>query len=115
MVAKCTRELLGTFILVLTVGLNGLNKSSAGAYSIAVSLMWLIYSLGIVSGAHFPSDSLVLYICAADWLMCWQGRLINSLVRGPFGIGRNGCPWLPACKWAPLLQLMIRLAVAALT
>jgi len=46
-------EVLGTFILVLTVGLNVLGKSPAGAFSIAASLMCMIYALGDVSGAHF--------------------------------------------------------------
>jgi len=46
-------EFLGTFILVLTVGLNVLGKSQAGAFSIAASLMSMIYALGDVSGAHF--------------------------------------------------------------
>merc|ERR1740138_1199977 len=46
-------EFLGTYMLVLTVGLNVLGKSKAGAYSIAASLMCMIYALGDVSGAHF--------------------------------------------------------------
>jgi len=46
-------EFLGTFILVLTVGLNVLGNSPAGAFSIAASLMCMIYALGDVSGAHF--------------------------------------------------------------
>lgn len=46
-------EFLGTYILVLTVGLNVLGKSSAGAFSIAASLTSMIYALGDVSGAHF--------------------------------------------------------------
>jgi len=46
-------EFLGTFMLVLTVGLNVLGNSPAGAFSIAASLMCMIYALGDVSGAHF--------------------------------------------------------------
>merc|ERR550537_150766 len=46
-------EFLGTYILVLTVGLNVLGKSPAAAFSIAASLMSMIYALGDVSGAHF--------------------------------------------------------------
>jgi len=52
-VTPLVSEFLGTFILVLTVGLNVLGKSAAGAYSIAASLMCMIYALGDVSGAHF--------------------------------------------------------------
>jgi len=46
-------EFLGTFFLVLTVGLNVLGNSPAGAFSIAAALMCMIYALGDVSGAHF--------------------------------------------------------------
>eukprot|EP00933_Yihiella_yeosuensis_P054188 TRINITY_DN52579_c0_g1_i1.p1 TRINITY_DN52579_c0_g1~~TRINITY_DN52579_c0_g1_i1.p1 ORF type:complete len:459 (-),score=86.96 TRINITY_DN52579_c0_g1_i1:68-1444(-) len=46
-------EFLGTFMLVLTVGLNVLGNSPAGAFSIAASLTCMIYALGDVSGAHF--------------------------------------------------------------
>jgi len=54
-------EFLGTFILVLTVGLNVLAKSPAAAFSIAASLMCMIYALGDVSGAHFnPAVTLAI-------------------------------------------------------
>jgi aquaporin Z len=52
-VRQLVSELIGTYLLVLTVGLNVLGKSPAGAFSIAASLMCMIYSLGDVSGAHF--------------------------------------------------------------
>merc|ERR1711865_331995 len=52
-VAKLLREFLGTFMLVLTVGLNVLSGSTAGAFSIASSLMCMIFALGTCSGAHF--------------------------------------------------------------
>jgi len=58
-------EFLGTFMLVLTVGLNVLAKSPAAAYSIAASLMCMIYALGDVSGAHFnPAVSLSIFTAA---------------------------------------------------
>lgn len=52
-ISKLTSEFLGTYILVLTVGLNVLGGSEAGAFSIAASLTSMIYALGDVSGAHF--------------------------------------------------------------
>lgn len=61
--AKMTSEFIGTFILVFTVGLNVLGKSPAGAFSIAASLMCMIYALGDVSGAHFnPAVTLAISI-----------------------------------------------------
>jgi len=60
-VAKLTSEFLGTYMLVLTVGLNVLAKSPAAAFSIAASLMSMIYALGDVSGANFnPAVSLAI-------------------------------------------------------
>eukprot|EP00933_Yihiella_yeosuensis_P033285 TRINITY_DN2701_c0_g1_i1.p1 TRINITY_DN2701_c0_g1~~TRINITY_DN2701_c0_g1_i1.p1 ORF type:complete len:463 (-),score=110.37 TRINITY_DN2701_c0_g1_i1:99-1487(-) len=49
----CVSEFVGTFMLVLTVGFNVLGQSKAAAFSIAASLMCMIYALGDVSGAHF--------------------------------------------------------------
>jgi len=60
---KCVSEFLGTYILVLTVGLNVLNNSPAGAWSIAASLMSMIYALGNCSGAHFnPAVTVALML-----------------------------------------------------
>jgi len=48
-------------MLVLTVGLNVLGNSPAGAFSIAASLMCMIYALGDVSGANFnPAVTLAI-------------------------------------------------------
>merc|ERR1719258_340063 len=56
-------EFLGTFFLVLTVGLNVLANSPAGAWSIAAALMCMIYALGSVSGAHFnPAVTLAIFL-----------------------------------------------------
>jgi aquaporin Z len=46
-------EFIGTYFLVLTVGLNVLGSSPAPALSIGASLMCMVYALGGVSGAHF--------------------------------------------------------------
>uniref|UniRef100_A0A7S2IJF3 Aquaporin n=1 Tax=Zooxanthella nutricula TaxID=1333877 RepID=A0A7S2IJF3_9DINO len=46
-------EFLGTFVLVLTVGLNVLEHSVSGAFSIAASLACMMYAVGSVSGGHF--------------------------------------------------------------
>ncbi|CAE7544333.1 aqpM [Symbiodinium pilosum] len=49
---RCLAEAFGTFMLVVTVGLNIVSGSHATAYSAAAALMCMIYSLGNVSGAH---------------------------------------------------------------
>merc|ERR1740115_676874 len=51
-------------LLVLTVGLNVLSGSTAGAFSIASSLMCMIFALGTVSGAHFNPAVTTAIVCA---------------------------------------------------
>jgi len=62
--AKLLSEFLGTYMLVLTVGLNVLSGSAAGAFSIAASLMCMIFALGTVSGAHFNPAVTAAIICS---------------------------------------------------
>jgi len=62
--AKLLSEFLGTYMLVLTVGLNVLSGSAAGAFSIAASLMCMIFALGTCSGAHFNPAVTTAIICA---------------------------------------------------
>lgn len=62
--AKLLSEFLGTFFLVLTVGLNVLGKSPAPVWSIAASLMCMIYALATVSGAHFNPAVTVAIVCS---------------------------------------------------
>jgi len=66
-VKKLISEFLGTFILVLTVGLNSLGHSPAAVLSIAASLTSMIYALGDVSGAHFnPAVTLAIFVSGRD-------------------------------------------------
>jgi len=59
--SKLVGEFIGTFVLVLTVGMNVLVASKAAAFSIAASLMCMIYAVGDVSGAHFnPAVTLAI-------------------------------------------------------
>lgn len=63
LLAKLVSEFLGTYMLVLTVGLNVIGGSKAPVFSIAASLMCMIYALGSVSGANFnPAVSVCLLI-----------------------------------------------------
>merc|ERR1719326_1132457 len=61
---KLLSEFLGTYMLVLTVGLNVLSGSAAGAFSIAASLMCMIFALGTCSGAHFNPAVTTAIICS---------------------------------------------------
>merc|ERR1719248_508993 len=64
---KLVSEFIGTFYLVLTVGLNVLGKSPAPVWSIASSLMCMVYALGNCSGAHFnPAVTLAIILAGRD-------------------------------------------------
>lgn len=80
--ADILSEFLGTFFLVLTVGLNVLAKSPAGAFSIAASLMSMIYALGNVSGAHF-NPAVTAAILVSD-----RCKDLTSLKAGKFVIAQ---------------------------
>jgi len=68
-VSQLASEFLGTYFLVLTVGLNVLSDSKAAAYSIAAALMCMIYALGSVSGAHFnPAVTLAIKCSGRDMI-----------------------------------------------
>jgi len=84
--AKLLSEFLGTYMLVLTVGLNVLSGSSAGAFSIAASLMCMIFALGTCSGAHFnPAVTAAIVAAqrnkcpAQDGLMYMAVQLIGGI------------------------------------
>eukprot|EP00747_Dinoflagellata_sp_TGD_P126036 gnl/TRDRNA2_/TRDRNA2_174230_c4_seq80.p1 gnl/TRDRNA2_/TRDRNA2_174230_c4~~gnl/TRDRNA2_/TRDRNA2_174230_c4_seq80.p1 ORF type:complete len:461 (-),score=98.83 gnl/TRDRNA2_/TRDRNA2_174230_c4_seq80:82-1464(-) len=57
-------EFLGTYFLVLTVGLNVLGGSPAAVWSIAAALMCMIFALGSCSGAHFNPAVTLSILCS---------------------------------------------------
>jgi len=87
-------EFLGTFYLVLTVGLNVLGQSPAPALSIAAALMCMIYALASVSGAHFnPAVTVACGINSGDWSKAHiyvAAQLLGGLVAGLIYSGITG-------------------------
>ena len=71
---KYTVEALGTFGLVLTVGVGLCSGSPIAAFGIGVVLMALIYAGGLRSGAHFNP---AITLAAAMW-----GRISYSEAAG---------------------------------
>jgi aquaporin Z len=86
---KLINEFLGTFMLVLTVGLNVLAESKAAAFSIAASLMCMIYATGDVSGGHYnPAVTLAIFcsgrnlISVSDAGLYVVSQLVGGMVAG---------------------------------
>lgn len=83
-------EFIGTFMLVLTVGLNILGKSKAGALSVAAALVSMVYAVGDISGAHFnPAVTLAVWISGRHPDFKWRqacryvaAQLLGSLAAG---------------------------------
>jgi len=85
LVCQLLSEFLGTFMLVLTVGLNIVMKSPAVAWSAAASLMCMIYSLCDVCGGHFnPAVTLAVVLSGRKKCSWWQGLfyIVFQLVAG---------------------------------
>jgi len=114
MAAKLTSEFLGTYILVVTVGLNVLAGSKgshpAAVFSIAASLMCMIYALGHVSGAHFnPAVTFAILlsgrnkISVQDAAAYAAAQLAGSLAAGMtyFSVWGATVPLAPAAGWTP--------------
>jgi len=99
-------EFLGTFVLVLTVGLNVLTMSPAGALSIGASLMVMVYSLGNVSGAHFnPAVTLAIALHTgifADVGLYVLAQLVGAACAGAVYTGVTGLafPLAPGANYS---------------
>lgn len=84
---KCLVEFIGTFFLVLTVGLTacGANATPMAPIAIGIVLAVMIYAGGHVSGAHYnPAVSLAAAIRGAlewkDILHYWVAQLAGGAV-----------------------------------
>jgi len=80
-------EFIGTFMLVLTVGLNVIGKSKAAVFSIAASLMCMIFSLGSVSCAYFNPAVTTAVVCAGRGKITLRDAALYIFVQLLGGIG----------------------------
>jgi len=90
-VSKLTAEFIGTYVLVLTVGLNVLGRSPAAAFSIAASLMCMIYALGDVSGAHFNPAVTCALVAIQAIKPAEAAQYIGSQIAGGMAAGFTYC------------------------
>ena len=80
-------EMLGTFVLVFTVGMNLVSKSPSTAFSAAAALMCMVYSLGNISGAHLnPAVTVAVFLrgkCSRSKAACYVGvQFLGGLFAG---------------------------------
>lgn len=89
LISCLTSEFIGTFFLVLTVGLNVLSSSKAAVFSIAASLTSMVYALSDVSGANFnPAVTVAISmrgkLAASDAVMYIAAQLAAGVVASLF-------------------------------
>jgi aquaporin Z len=78
-------ELIGTFFLVLTIGLNVLGGSPIAPFAIAAALMVMVFAGGHISGAHYnPAVTVAVWLrgrCATkDVVPYWISQIIGAVL-----------------------------------
>ncbi len=82
---KLLTEFIGTFFLVLTIGLTVVQGIEMAPLAIGASLMIMIFMGGHISGAHYnPAVSLAAWMCGAldrtQLLTYWAVQILGALV-----------------------------------
>jgi aquaporin Z len=83
-VKRYLTEFIGTFFLVLTVGLTVLNGTPLAPLAIGSSLMIMVYMGGHVSGGHYnPAVSLAVFLRGKlegrDLVSYWIAQLLGAI------------------------------------
>jgi aquaporin Z len=109
-------ELVGTFFLVLTIGLMVTQSGPLPPLAIGLSLMIMVYMGGHVSGAHYnPAVSLAVLLrgkmAAKDFVPYLLSQLLGSLLASVVVLGVTGKTFAPAPGDAvgPLAALLIEI------
>lgn len=99
---KYIYEFIGTFFLILTVGMTVLNPNSAGSFAplaIGLILAALVFSGGHLSGAHYnPAISLAVFLrrklSAKDFGLYILVQFVAAVAAGYLTIYLKGAPSL---------------------
>jgi aquaporin Z len=112
--SKYLTEFIGTFFLVLTVGLVVVGGISMAPLAIGSSLMIMVYAGGHVSGAHYnPAVSLAVLLRgkldSKDLLPYWMSQLAGALVAAVIVRAITGQTFAPtpAAEASTLAALLI--------
>ena len=98
---KLTTEMIGTFFLVLTIGLTVLGETPFAPLAIGSVLMVMVYMGGHVSGAHYnPAVSLAVWMRGKletkDLLPYWGAQIVGALLAGVVVMATAGGTFAPA-------------------
>src|SRR6478735_8030867 len=94
-------EVVGTYFLVLTVGLMSLSQSPLAPLAIGSSLMIMVYMGGHVSGAHYnPAVTLAVWmrgkLPAGDVVPYWIAQLLGAVLAALTVLYLTGKTFAPA-------------------
>lgn len=94
-------EFIGTFFLVLTVGLTVIGKSPAAPLAIGASLMIMVYAGGPISGGHYnPAVSLAAMmrkaLPVADFIPYIVSQILGAVVASMAVMTITGESFAPA-------------------
>jgi len=99
--AKLLTEFIGTFFLVLTIGLTVLGGTPLAPIAIGCSLMIMVYMGGHVSGAHYnPAVSLAILLRgkmdSKDLIPYWGAQIAGALAASLVVMTTMGSTFAPA-------------------
>lgn len=85
MPGKLLTEMVGTFFLVLTIGLTAIDGTPLAPLAIGSALMVMVYMGGHVSGAHYnPAVTLAVWVRGAmqgaDVVPYWIAQLVGAFL-----------------------------------
>jgi aquaporin Z len=105
-------EFIGTFFLVLTVGLSVRSNALFAPLAIGSILMVMIFSGGHISGGHFnPAVTLAVWLrgraVARDVVPYWLAQLLAGVVAALVVNMTAGKPSLPPAVHDPMLSLTV--------
>src|SRR5438105_3802024 len=113
---KYLTEFIGTFFLVLTIGLAVLSKSSLAPIAIGASLMVMVYMGGHVSGAHYnPAVSLAVLLrgklSILDFVIYVIVQVAGALAAASVAAAIKGefCPIAPGRGVLPVQALLVEI------
>jgi aquaporin Z len=107
-------EFIGTFFLVLTVGLTVLDGTTFAPLAIGCALMVMVYMGGHVSGGHYnPAVTLAVLLRgkmkSGDLLPYWISQLAGAIVASAIVSGVHGRTFAPApgAAFGPVPALLV--------
>jgi aquaporin Z len=111
--AKLLTEVIGTFFLVLTIGLTAGTAAPLAAIAIGSALMIMVYMGGHISGAHYnPAVTLAVVmrgkLATKDALGYWGAQLVGAILAALAVFLTTGLTFAPAPnEMATLLDALI--------